>query len=73
MVSFGGFNGDTGIPGYPNSWMVYFMENPTKVDDMKVPSVQETSISASNSWAALQLEILLGFLGFLGCTPKVWR
>jgi hypothetical protein len=20
--------------GYPNSWMVYFMENPTKMDDM---------------------------------------
>ena len=20
--------------GYPNSWMVYFMENPTKMDDV---------------------------------------
>jgi hypothetical protein len=22
--------------GYPNSWMVYFMENPTKMDDLGV-------------------------------------
>ena len=24
--------------GYPNSWMVYFMKNPIKMDDLGVPS-----------------------------------
>ena len=23
--------------GYPHSWMVYFMDNPTKMDDLGVP------------------------------------
>ena len=30
--------------GYPNSWMVYFMENPLKMNDSQVPPFQETSI-----------------------------
>jgi hypothetical protein len=25
--------------GYPNSWVVDFMENPIKVDDLVVPSI----------------------------------
>jgi hypothetical protein len=33
--------------GYPNSWMVYFMENPKqKMDDSGLP-LQETSICGS--------------------------
>ena len=30
--------------GTPNSWMVYFMENPLNMDDLRVPPFQETSI-----------------------------
>ena len=30
--------------GYPSSWMVYFMENHIKTDDLGVPPFQETSI-----------------------------
>ena len=33
------------INGYPNSWMVYFMESPIQMDDLGVPPFQETSIS----------------------------
>ena len=30
--------------GYPNSWMVYFMENPTEMDEnWGVPPFQEVS------------------------------
>ena len=29
--------------GDPNSWLVYFMENPIKIDDLEVPPFQETS------------------------------
>ena len=32
-------NGDT-----PNSWMVYFMENPLNMNELRVPPFQETSI-----------------------------
>ena len=30
--------------GYRNSWMVYFRENPTKMDDLGVPLFLETPI-----------------------------
>ena len=30
--------------GDPNSWLVYFMENPIKIDDLEVPPFQETLI-----------------------------
>ena len=30
--------------GYLNSWMVYFMEHPIKMDELGVPPFQETSI-----------------------------
>ena len=30
--------------GYPHSWMVYFMDNPTKMEDLGVPLFQEISI-----------------------------
>jgi hypothetical protein len=32
-----GFPGFSMVWGYPNSWMVYFMENPIKMDDFGVP------------------------------------
>ena len=28
--------------GYPNSWMVYFMENPIKIYDLGIPPFMET-------------------------------
>ena len=27
--------------GYPESWMLYLMENPIQVDDLRVPLFQE--------------------------------
>ena len=39
--------------GGPPKWMVYFMENPIKMDDLEVPLFLET-----HTWT------ILGFLGF---------
>ena len=33
------------IGGKPPKWMVYFMENPIKIDDLRVPLFLETPIS----------------------------
>ena len=30
------------VIGVPNSWMVYFMENPIEMDDLRVPPFMET-------------------------------
>ena len=37
--SFGGFHSHGGTP----KCLVYFMENPIKIDDLGVPLIQETS------------------------------
>ena len=37
---------DMGFSKDPNSWKVYFMEDPFKMDDSGVPPFQETSILA---------------------------
>ena len=30
--------------GFPNSWLVYFMENPIQMDDLRLPPFVETPI-----------------------------
>ena len=58
---------------YPNSWMVYFMENPTKMDDLEVPLFLETSIYQTSvcpmvfpSWLVLYIRYFAG-----ECSPNI--
>ena len=43
-IRYMGVSINGGIPGYPNSWMVYNGKSENRMDDLEVPSFQETSI-----------------------------
>ena len=63
---------------YPNSWMVYFMENPIKIDDdWGTPISGDHQLSLSQTWWILEKNATFGgkvvINRILACTNSCWK